>query len=150
MDVKEAFCSSLAEFGGRLGAALSLDPSGACDFAVDGETGVELRYFDESDTVVAWTVVGVLPEDGRAGERALALLALNEPGAAPGGCTLSMDPDTRRALAHCKCAAEDLCSADAIAAKVSCLAELATAVREDFAIRFPCDDIPQEDEEREV
>ena len=150
MDAKESFCASLAEFGAKLGCGLALDPSGVCNFTVDGEVEVELRYFDESDTVVVWTSIGRLPRDGRAGERALALLALDEPGAAPDGCTLSMDPETRMALAHCRCAAEELDGADDIAAKVSGLVELAIAVREDFADRFPCDEAARDGEEGEV
>ena len=40
MDAKESFCASLAEFGAKLGCGLALDPSGVCNFTVDGEVEV--------------------------------------------------------------------------------------------------------------
>jgi hypothetical protein len=148
MDIRESFEQYLADFGKALGTELVFEED-HCNFTVDGAVEIELDYYDDSDTVVAWATVGEMPEDDLAGDRALVLLALNELGSPAGGYTLSMDADTRRVIAHDNRPAEAFDSADRLAVWIDTLVELVNAIREDFAERFPCMDIDDEAEEDE-
>ena len=146
MDIRESFEQCLADFGKVLGTELVFEDD-RCEFTVDGTVEIELDYYDEADVVVAWATVGEMPEDGFAGDRALALLAMNELGGAGGGYTLSMDAETRRVIAHDHRPAEAFESADRIAAWLETLVKLVNSIREDFAERFPYEDIDDEEEE---
>jgi hypothetical protein len=90
--------------------------------------------------------VGELPEDEYSGERALALLALDELGAGHAGFTLSMDPETRRVVAHDRRGVEAVDSADRLAVWVESLVDLVKGIRHDFAERFPFEGDEPDDE----
>ena len=132
----DSFSLSLAEFGKRLGIELAM-ADGRCNFTV-------LDYLDDAQVVVAWSVIGLAPEDGLSGDRATALLALNELDAPNGGFSVSMDPETRRVVAHDHRAAELFDSADRLAAWIEALVELVGRVRYEFELRFPCADLEDE------
>ena len=149
MSLPESFNISLNEFGEKIGIDLSIE-DGRCNFIVDDTIEVEIDYLEESHVVVAWTTVGVAPEDTYQGERALALLALNELDAPNGGFSLSMDPETRRIIAHDHRSAELFDSGSRVAAWIGALVDLTNFVRNDFAERFPCDDAPLDEEEEEA
>ena len=146
MPFLESFNMTLAEFGRRMGTELVME-DGRCTFTVDGDVDVELDYLDEAHVVVAWAFVGLAPEDACAGDRARALLALNEVGADNGGFSLSLDPQTRRVIAHDRRPAELFDAADRLAAWIGALTDLVDRIRRDFETRFPCDDILSDDDD---
>ena len=146
MPLPESFNLSLGEFGDKLGIDLAL-VDGHCNFIVDDTIEVEIDYFDESHVVVAWATVGLALEDEYQVERACALLALNELDAPNGGFSLSMDPETRRVIVHDHRPAESFESGDRLAAWIGALVDLVNHIRRDFEKRFPCADIPLDNEE---
>ena len=148
MELPESFNLALADFGATMGAELVL-AGGQCNFTVDGTVEVEIDYDDSVQMAIAWAVVGIAPEDGYAADRAKALLAMNELGEANGGFSLSLDPVTRRIVAHDNRPAELFESADRIAAWIGGLVELVKCIRADFALRFPSPDLLPGDEEEE-
>ena len=148
MELPESFEMALADFGKRCGIELAMY-EGRCNFTVDGTVEVEMEYIEEAHVVVAWAVVGYAPDDGYAADRAKALLELNAIDAPNGGFSLSLDPETRRFVAHDSRPAELFESADNIAGWVDALVELVKGVRDDFADRFPCSDILPDDGEDE-
>ena len=146
MPLPESFNISLEEFGKTLGTDLVLE-DGRCNFIVDDAIEVEIDYLEDVHVVIAWTTVGIAPEYDYQGDRALALLALNELDAPNGGFSLSMDPETRRVIAHDHRPAELFESGDRIAAWIGALVDLVNHVRNDFAERFPCEDGPLDGKE---
>jgi len=143
MTLPDSFNLSLADFGKMLGVELSIE-DGRCNFTVDGTVEVELDYLYDAHVVVAWAVVGVALDDQYRGARAKALLALNELDAPNGGFSVSLDPETRRVVAHDHRPAELFDSADRLAAWIEELVALVNRVRWDFERRFPCADVEDE------
>ena len=143
MNLYDSFNSTLNEFGETLGMELALE-DGKCIFTVDGDIDVEIDYYDEAEMVVAWTAVGVAPEDEYQTERARALLALNELDAPNGGFSVSMDPEERLVIAHDHRPAELIDSVDRLAAWVGALVDLVNLIRNTFAEKFPCSDMISE------
>ncbi len=148
MTLYDSFNSTLNEFGETLGMELALE-DGKCIFTVDGDIDVEIDYYDEAEMVVAWTAVGVAPEDEYQAERARALLALNELDAPNGGFSVSMDPETRLVIAQDHRPAELFDSADRLAAWVGALVDLVNLIRNTFAEKFPYSDMLFEDDEND-
>ncbi|MBQ6472864.1 MAG: type III secretion system chaperone [Victivallales bacterium] len=146
MELRDSFNETLAEFGQTLDAALALQ-DGHCSFTVDGTVSVQLEYLDESNTVIAWSTIGIAPEDGYQYDRARFLLALNELGAANDGFSFGLDPNTRHIIAHDHRPAELFDSADRLAAWLESLVEIVTRIRHEFAVQFPCADIDENEEE---
>ena len=149
MPLPESFNMSLAEFGEKLGIELALE-DGHCNLIIDDTIEVEIDYYEDSHVVVAWATVGLALKDEFQEERARALLAMNELDAPNGGFSLSMDPETRRVIAHDFRPAELFESGDRIAAWIGALVDLVNYVRCDFDERFPSADIPLESEEEEM
>ncbi len=148
MPLPDSFNISLEDFGKTLGMELSLE-EGRCNFIVDDTIEVEIDYIDDAHVVIAWATVGYAPEDNFQGDRARALLALNELDAPNGGFSVSMDPETRRVVVHDHRPAELFDSADRFAAWIGGLVDLVNLIRNDFEMRFPYADIPLDDEEDE-
>ena len=146
MPLPKSFNMSLEEFGKTLGIDLAIE-DGRCNFIVDDAIEVEIDYLEDAHVVIAWAIIGFAPEDDYQGDRALALLALNELDAPNGGFSVSMDPETRRVIAHDHRPAELFESGDSIAAWIGALVDLVNQVRNDFAKRFPCEDGPLDNEE---
>ncbi len=148
MPLPESFNMSLREFGEKIGLELAID-DGKCVFTVDGMIDVEIDYVDEAHVVIAWTVVGLAPEDEYQGERARALLALNEIGAPNGGFSVSMDPETRLVVVQDHRPAEIFDTADRLAAWIEALVDLVNVIRYKFEVEYPCSDMPLEEDEGE-
>jgi hypothetical protein len=149
MELRESFEMALAEFGKKAGLELAL-ADGQCNFTVDGNVEVEIDYIEEAQVAIAWAVIGSAPDDGYACARAKTLLALNALNAPNGGFSFSLDPESRRFVAHDNRPAELFDSADRVAAWIGALVEIVHNIREDFAMRFPEPDIMPGDEEEEA
>ncbi len=143
MTLYDGFTTALAAFGRKLGMELAI-VDGHCDFVVDGQCEVGIDYIREADVVVAWSTVGLAPEDEWQEDRAKALLALNWNDAENNGFTVSMDPETRRVVAHDNRPAELFDSADHVAVWIEALVALVDRIRGDFAERFPCNDFAED------
>lgn len=148
MTLYDSFNMILNEFGETLGAELVLE-DGKCIFTVDGNIDVGIDYYDEADVVIAWSAVGILPEDEYQAERARALFALNELDAPNGGFSVSMDPETRLVIVQDHRPVELFDSADRIAAWIDALVDLVNLIRNTFEEKFPCTDMPLDDEDDE-
>ncbi len=148
MPLPESFNMSLKEFGEKIGLELVMD-DGKCIFTVDGMIDVEIDYVDDAHVVIAWTVVGLAPEDEYQEERARALLALNEIGAPNGGFSVSMDPETRLVIVQDHRPAEIFDTADRLAAWIEALVELVNVIRYKFEEEYPSSDMPLEEDEGE-
>ena len=137
--LREQFESVLAEFGGLVKQPLALDGDGTATFTVDDEIIVNLQYLEESDTVLAFSPVGAFGglDAPDAGEKALELLRLNEPGGATEGYTLALDEDADLVLAMDRRSALVLSHVDSLASWMDALVRAVRAVRERFAERFP-------------
>ena len=146
MDAFDDYRSAIAELGEKTGLSLSLEDN-HCSFTVDDSVDVNLEFLEESESAVLWAAVGVLPDDGLAGERAMRLLEMNEPGGETRGFTLGMDEDGRVLVAHARRDVEEGISANILAAWIEDLVTLVGNVREEFAERYPFIDdepIPEE------
>ncbi|MBP5640989.1 MAG: type III secretion system chaperone [Victivallales bacterium] len=148
MTLYDSFNMVLNEFGETLGAELVLK-DGECIFTVDGNIDVVIDYYEESDVVIAWSTVGILPEDEYQDERARALFALNELDAPNGGFSVSMDPETRLVIVQDHRPVELFDSADRLAAWVDALVDLVNLIRDTFEEKFPCTEMPLDDEDDE-
>ena len=137
--LREQFEDVLAEFGETVKLPLALGEDGTATFTVDDEIVVSLQYLDESDFVVAFSPVGAFGGTGApdAGEKALALLRMNEPGGIGEGFTLALDEEADLVSAMDRRSALEISSADSLAAWVDALVRVVRKVREDFAARFP-------------
>jgi hypothetical protein len=132
----------LAEFGNLLKQELVLDDEATVTFTIDDEIIVNMQYLEESDVIVAFSPVGAFGgiDVAGAGEKALALLRLNELGGATEGFTLALDDDADLVLAMDRRSALEISSADSLAAWMESLVHAVRAVREYFAVNFPVDD----------
>ena len=148
MTLYDSFNMILNEFGETLDAELVLE-DGKCMFTVDGDIDVVIDYYEEADVVIAWSAVGILPEDEYQAERARALFALNELDAPNGGFSVSMDPETRLVIVQDHRPVELFDSADRLAAWVNALVDLVNLIRDTFEEKFPCTDMPLDDEDDE-
>jgi len=139
--LRDQFLDVLAEFGNAINLSLALDDDGVVSFMVDDEAMVNLQYLDESDFAVAFSPVGGFggTDAPDAGEKALALLRMNEPGGVAEGFTLALDEEADLVLAMDRRSALEIPSADSLAAWVDALVRVVRAVREDFAARFPAE-----------
>lgn len=91
MSDRQAFASLLDGFGALVGmAGLAPDGDGRCGVGFDGAPPVILQHVPRDGTVVAYAVIGTLPEQGR--ETALALcLSGNLFWQGTAGATLGLD-----------------------------------------------------------
>ena len=148
MPLYDAFNMTLNEFGKTLGMELAIE-DGKCIFTVDGIIDVGIDYNEEADVVIAWSAVGILPEDEYQAERARALFVLNELDAPNGGFSVSMDPETRLVIVQDHRPVELFDSADRLAAWFDALVDLVNLIRDTFEEKFPCTDMPLDDEDDE-
>lgn len=140
--LRRQFEDVLAEFGNLLKQELVLDDEATVTFTIDDEIIVNMQYLEESDVIVAFSPVGAFGgvDVADAGEKALALLRLNELGGATEGFTLALDDDADLVLAMDRRSALEISSADSLAAWMESLVHAVRAVREYFAVNFPVDD----------
>ena len=140
--LREQFEDVLADFGALVKQNLALDGDGAATFTVDDEIIVNLQYLGDSDTVLAFAPVGAFgdPDGADAGERALALLRLNDIGGPCEGFTLALDADADLVLAMDRRSALVLATSDALAAWLDALVRAVRAVRAHFAEHFPAEE----------
>ena len=148
MTLYDSFNMVLNEFGKTLGTELVLE-DGKCLFTIDGAIDVEIDYYEEAETVVAWAPVGIAPEDEYQAERACALFALNELDAPNGGFSVSMDPETRLVIVQDHRPAELFDSADRLATWVGALVDLVNLIRDTFEQKFPCDMLLDDEDDEE-
>ena len=139
--LREQFDDVLAEFGALVKQNLALDDDGTATFMVDDDMIVNLQYLDESDIVLAFAPVGAFggTDAPDAGEKALALLRLNELGGPTEGFTLALDEDADLVLAMDRRGATELAAVDSLAAWIDALVRAVRAVRGDFAEAFPAE-----------
>ena len=138
---KEQFQNVLAEFGESVKLPLALDDDGSATFTVDEEIIINLQYLDESDSILAFAPVGGFDAtEPDAGEKALALLRLNDLGGATEGFTLALDEDADLVLAMDRRSALEIAAVDSLAAWMEALVDAVRAVRAHFAESFPVDD----------
>ena len=140
--LREQLTDVLAEFGNALNLSLALDDEDTVSFMVDGEAIVNIQYLDESDFAVAFSPVGAFggTDAPDAGEKALALLRMNEPGGIGEGFTLALDEEADLVSAMDRRSALEISSADSLAAWVDALVRVVQTVREDFVARFPIEE----------
>ena len=144
----DSFNMVLNQFGETLGAELALK-DGKCIFTVDGNIDVVIDYYEEADVVVAWSAVGIAPEDEYQAERARVLFALNELDAPNGGFSVSMDSETRLVIVQDHRPVELFDSEDRLAAWVEALVDLVNLIRDTFEEKFPCSDMLLDEEDEE-
>ena len=137
--LREQFEEVLAEFGEIVKRPIALDDDDTATFVVDDEIIVNLQYLDESDAVVAFAPVGGFGggDAPGAGEMALELLRLNEPGGMAEGFTLALDEEADLVLAMDRRSALEFADADSFAAWIEALVRVVRAVSRHFAERFP-------------
>lgn len=140
--LKSQFQDVLAEFGMLVKQNLALDGDDTAVFTVDDDIIVNIKYLDESGTVLAFSPVGSFggTDAPDAGEKALELLRLNELGGATEGFTLALDDEADLVLAMDRRSALELAAVDSVAAWMEALVRAVRAVRDRFADRFPLED----------
>lgn len=141
--LRKQFEAVLSEFGGIVGQELAFADD-VVTFAVDDEVLVNLHYLNDSDYILAWSPIGDFggEDDAKAGERALALLRLNDIGGETQGFTLALDADSSLVLALDRQSALALGSADALAAWLEALVQVVRTVRTYFVDNFPVKEAP--------
>lgn len=137
--LKAQFEDVLAEFGRLVRQPLALHGDGTATFTVDDEIVVNLQYLEGSDMVLAFAPVGAFggKDAPDAGEKALELLRMHEPGGDTEGYTLALDEDADLVLAMDRRSALALGHVDSLAAWLESLSRVVRAVRGRFAERFP-------------
>lgn len=127
---RKQFEDVLADFGALAKLDLALDDDGTASFVADDDVVVDLQYLDGADAVVAFSPVGSFGGDAPdAGDRALALLRLDEIGGPSEGFAFALDADADLVLAMDRRGALELSSADALAAWTEALVRAVRAAR---------------------
>lgn len=134
--LKEQFNDILAEFGTFVKCDVVLDDDGFASFAVDDDVIVNIRFLDASGSIVAFSPVGAFGDQGDEGEKALALLRMNDLGGLSEGFTLALDEVADLVLALDRRSALEISSADSLAAWIEALVRVVRAVRGYFAEHF--------------
>lgn len=138
--LRDQFASVLKEFGSLVMENLSLDETdNTATFTVDDDIIINLNYLDESDTILLFSPVGAFGDlnAADAGQKALALLKLNDLSGAACEITLMLDGEGELVLAADRRSANTISSADAFAAWVEIMVRSVRATREYFAKHFP-------------
>ena len=139
--LKEQFNDILAEFGALVKCDVALDDDGFASFMVDDDMIVNLRFLEASGTIITFAPVGAFGGAGKEGEKALALLRMNDVGGLSEGFTLALDEDADLVLAMDRRSALEIASADSLAAWVEALVRVVRAVRGYFADNFPEEEV---------
>lgn len=138
--LRDQFASVLKEFGSLVMEDLLLDETdNTATFTVDDDIIINLNYLDESDTILLFSPVGAFGDlnAADAGQKALALLKLNDLSGAACEITLMLDGEGELVLAADRRSANTISSADAFAAWVEIMVRSVRATREYFAKHFP-------------
>ncbi|SFS72434.1 Tir chaperone protein (CesT) family protein [Succinivibrio dextrinosolvens] len=138
--LRDQFASVLKEFGSLVMEDLSLDETdNTATFTVDDDIIINLNYLNESDTILLFSPVGAFGDlnASDAGQKALALLKLNDLSGAACEVTLMLDGEGELVLAADRRSANTISSADAFAAWVEIMVRSVRATREYFAKYFP-------------
>ena len=110
-------------------------------FMVDDDMIVNLRFLEASGTIITFAPVGAFGGADKEGEKALALLRMNDVGGLSEGFTLALDEDADLVLAMDRRSALEIASADSLAAWVEALVRVVRAVRGYFADNFPEEEV---------
>ena len=119
---------------------LSLDEAdNTATFTVDDDIIVNIKYLTESDMVLIFSPVGNFgdTESTDAGDKALALLKLNDLSGPACEVTLMLDGEGQLVLAADRRSAKTISSADSLAAWVEIVVSSVRATRDYFAEHFP-------------
>ncbi len=136
---REQFVSVLKEFSSLVQEDLTLGEDNTATFTVDDDIIINLNYLNESDTVIIFSPVGSFgdTEAPDAGEKALALLKLNDLSGAACEVTLMLDGEGDLVLAADRRNSNTISSADIFAAWVELMVKSVRSTREYFAKHFP-------------
>lgn len=138
--LRDQFASVLKEFGSLVMEDLSLDETdNTATFTVDDDIIINLNYLNESDMILLFSPVGAFGDlnAADAGQKALALLKLNDLSGAACEVTLMLDGEGELVLAADRRSANTISSADAFAAWLEIMVRSVRATREYFAKHFP-------------
>ena len=137
--LRDQFATVLKEFGSLVMEDLSLNDDGISTFTVDNDIVVNIQYLNDSDTVLIFSPVGAFGDLNAAdsGNKALALLKLNDLSGPSCEVTLMLDGEGELVLAADRRSAGTISSTDALAAWVELLVRSVRSTRDYFAEHFP-------------
>ena len=139
--LKDQFAKVLDEFADLIQEDIYLDDNNSASFMVDDDIIININYLEQSDTIVMFSPVGSLGENGDTGKKAEALLKLNDIGCdVTGRVTLMLDPEVDLILAADRQSALGITSKDELSAWIEVLVKAVRSTREYFAVHFPVEE----------
>ena len=139
--LKDQFAKVLDEFADLILEDIYLDDNNTASFMVDEDIVININYLEQSDSIVIFSPVGSLGEIGNAGQKAEALLKLNDSGCdVTGQVTLMLDPEIDLVLAADRQSALSITSKDELSAWIEVLVKAVRSTREYFAEHFPLEE----------
>jgi len=139
--LKDQFAKVLDEFADLIQEDIYLDDNNSASFMVDDDIIININYLEQSDTIVMFSPVGSLGENGDTGKKAEALLKLNDIGCdVTGQVTLMLDPEVDLILAADRQSALGITSKDELSAWIEVLVKAVRSTREYFAVHFPVEE----------
>lgn len=139
--LKDQFAKVLDEFADLIQEDIYLDDNNSASFMVDDDIIININYLEQSDTIVMFSPVGSLGENGDAGKKAEDLLKLNDIGCdVTGKVTLMLDPEVDLILAADRQSALGITSKDELSSWIEVLVKAVRSTREYFAVHFPVEE----------
>lgn len=139
--LKDQFAKVLDEFADLIQEDIYLDDNNSASFMVDDDIIININYLEQSDTIVMFSPVGSLGENGDAGKKAESLLKLNDIGCdVTGKVTLMLDPEVDLILAADRQSALGITSKDELSSWIEVLVKAVRSTREYFAVHFPVEE----------
>lgn len=139
--LKDQFAKVLDEFADLIQEDIYLDDNNSASFMVDDDIIININYLEQSDTIVMFSPVGSLGENGDAGKKAEALLKLNDIDCdVTGKVTLMLDPEVDLILAADRQSALGITSKDELSSWIEVLVKAVRSTREYFAVHFPVEE----------
>lgn len=138
--LRDQFAKVLDEFGDLLQEDIYLSEDNTSTFVVDNEVVININYLEKSNSILMFAPVGELGDDEASGEKAIALLKLNDIGNVAGRVTLMMDPNNDLILAADQQSALTITSKEVLAAWVDNFVRAVRSTREYFAEHYPVEE----------